>query len=85
MRDGWAEEERKEGTDDPNLNNVENAGNGAREREPIWLGKGICGVVKWLPEFLSFKGETRPRMTHFWPLYLASLYTELFIPSFARF
>ena len=76
-----AEEERKEGTDDPNLNNVENAGNGAREREPIWLGKGICGVVKWLPEFLSFKGETRPRMTHFglfiWPLCIQSFSSRL--------
>ena len=70
MRDGWGREgegEKEEETD-PNLNNVENAGNGA----PIWLGKGICGVVKRLPKFLSFKGEARPRIAYFglfiWPL-----------------
>ena len=51
MRDGWGREGEKEEETDPNLNNVENAGNGA----PIWLGKGICGVVKRLPKFLSFK------------------------------
>ena len=51
MRDGW--EQRKEGNDDdPNLNKVENAGNGggdlARERN-------MCKVVKRLSKFPPFE------------------------------